>query len=130
MAEHYGCVVNLLGKAGYLKEAENLISSMPMKPKRCCLGCTSRCLQDTWKRRAVEGRSLGKSLLDLEPENSGRYTFCQTHSMQRQGNGIKAQKVRTLMKERGVKTVTGRSIIDLNGVVHEFKAGDSSRPLK
>jgi hypothetical protein len=30
--EHYGCMVDLLGRAGLLKEAENLILSMPVEP--------------------------------------------------------------------------------------------------
>ncbi|XP_040246819.1 pentatricopeptide repeat-containing protein At5g19020, mitochondrial [Aegilops tauschii subsp. strangulata] len=29
--KHYGCMVDLLGRAGHLKEAENLIQMMPMK---------------------------------------------------------------------------------------------------
>ena len=30
--EHYGCMVDLLGHAGLLKEAEKVISSIPMSP--------------------------------------------------------------------------------------------------
>jgi pentatricopeptide repeat protein len=29
--KHYGCMVDLLGRAGYLEEAEQLVSMMPMK---------------------------------------------------------------------------------------------------
>ncbi|KAL2254188.1 UNVERIFIED_CONTAM: Pentatricopeptide repeat-containing protein [Sesamum indicum] len=124
-AEHYGCVVNLLGKAGYLKEAENLISSMPMKPNGAVWGAL---LGACRMHGNVElGEKVGEILLDLEPENSGRYTLL-SNMYAKAGKWDKAQKVRTLMKERGVKTVTGRSIIDLKGIVHEFKAGDSSHP--
>jgi pentatricopeptide repeat protein len=31
-AEHYTCMVDLLGHAGHLKEAENIIKAMPCKP--------------------------------------------------------------------------------------------------
>jgi pentatricopeptide repeat protein len=31
-AEHYTCMVDLLGHAGHLKEAENIIKVMPCKP--------------------------------------------------------------------------------------------------
>ncbi|KAL0422106.1 UNVERIFIED_CONTAM: Pentatricopeptide repeat-containing protein [Sesamum latifolium] len=124
-AEHYGCVVNLLGKAGYLKEAENLISSMPMKPNGAVWG--ARLGACRIHGNVQLGEKAGEILLDLEPENSGRYTML-SNIYAKAGKWDKAQKVRTLMKERGVKTVTGRSIIDLNGVVHEFKAGDSSHP--
>jgi pentatricopeptide repeat protein len=29
--KHYGCMVDLLGRAGYLEEAEQLVATMPMK---------------------------------------------------------------------------------------------------
>jgi pentatricopeptide repeat protein len=32
IAEHYACMVDLLGRAGQLQEAENLIHMMPFKP--------------------------------------------------------------------------------------------------
>jgi pentatricopeptide repeat protein len=32
IAEHYACMVDLLGRAGHLQEAENLIDTMPFKP--------------------------------------------------------------------------------------------------
>lgn len=32
------------------------------------------------------------------------------------------------MKERGIKTNPGSSMIDVNGVIHEFKTGDGSHP--
>ncbi|KAK6159801.1 hypothetical protein DH2020_003182 [Rehmannia glutinosa] len=64
--EHYGCVVNLLGKSGYLNEAENLISSMPMKPNCAVWGallCACRIHNN------IElGQRVGEILLDLEPE--------------------------------------------------------------
>ncbi|XLR32523.1 hypothetical protein HN51_052475 [Arachis hypogaea] len=36
--EHYGCMVDLLSRAGLLVEAHNLIKSMPMKPNTIVLG--------------------------------------------------------------------------------------------
>ncbi|KAI3445430.1 hypothetical protein Pfo_002095 [Paulownia fortunei] len=125
MVEHYGCVVNLLGKAGYFNEAENFISSMPMKPNSAVWGAL---LGACRMHGNVElGEKVGEILLDLEPENSGRYTLL-SNIYAKVGKWDRAQKVRAVMKERGVKTITGRSMIDLKGVVHEFKVGDSSHP--
>ncbi|GFP80358.1 pentatricopeptide repeat-containing protein at5g48910 [Phtheirospermum japonicum] len=123
--EHYGCVVNLLGKRGYFKEAEDLIDSMPMKPNSAVWGaflCACR------KHNNVElGERVGEMLLDLEPGNSGRYALL-SNIYAKAGKFDRAERVRLLMKERGLKTVTGQSSIELNGVVHEFKAGDYSHP--
>ncbi|KAE8821082.1 pentatricopeptide repeat-containing protein [Hordeum vulgare] len=37
-AKHYGCMVDMLGQAGLLKEAQELIRSMPMAPDVIILG--------------------------------------------------------------------------------------------
>jgi pentatricopeptide repeat protein len=36
--EHYGCMVNLLGRAGLIKEAVDLIKSMPWEPNEVIWG--------------------------------------------------------------------------------------------
>ncbi|KAG8363914.1 hypothetical protein BUALT_Bualt19G0072000 [Buddleja alternifolia] len=123
--EHYGCVVNLLGRAGFLAEAEELILSMPMKPNGAVWGAL---LGACRIHGNVElGEKIGEILLDLEPENSGRYTLL-SNIYAKAGKWNNVEKLRKLMKERGVKSMLGKSVIDLNGVVHEFKVGDSSHP--
>lgn len=73
------------------------------------------------------GERVGKILLQLEPQNSGRYALL-SNIYAKAGRWDDVANVRKLMKERGVKTTTGTSMIDLNGVVHEFKMGDGSHP--
>jgi len=41
---HYGCMVDLLGRAGHLKEAHVVIKNMPVKPNSTVWGGTSWCL--------------------------------------------------------------------------------------
>lgn len=125
--EHYGCVVNLLAKAGYLNEAESLINSMPMKPTGAVWGallggCRVHGNVDLAER-------VGEILLDLEGENSGRYTLL-SNIYAKAGKWGRAEEVRAMMKRRGVKTVTGRSTIEVEGVVHEFQAGDSTKEIE
>ncbi|KAL5565897.1 hypothetical protein UlMin_029061 [Ulmus minor] len=123
--EHYGCVVDLLGRRGLFAEAEELISLMPMKPNAAVLGA----LLGACKIHGnVElGEKVGRVLLELEPHNSGRYTLL-SNIYAKAGRWDDVAKVRELMKERGVKTTPGISMIDLDGQVHEFKMGDGSHP--
>ncbi|KAK4476738.1 hypothetical protein RD792_015898 [Penstemon davidsonii] len=123
--EHYGCVVNLLGKAGYINEAEDVINSMPMKPNSVVWGAL---LGACRIHGNIElGEKVGEILLELEPENSIRYTLL-SNIYAKAAKWDRVEKLRKLMKERGVKTMTDRSMIDLKGTVHEFKVGDSSHP--
>lgn len=124
--EHYGCVVDLLGRAGLFDEAEELTSSMPMEPNTAVWGAL---LGACWKHGNLElGEKVGNILLATEPQNGGRYTLLSNiYAKARRWEDV--SRVRKLMKERGVKTNTGSSLIDLEGIVHEFKVGDSSHPL-
>ncbi|XP_052192600.1 LOW QUALITY PROTEIN: pentatricopeptide repeat-containing protein At5g48910-like [Diospyros lotus] len=121
--EHYGCVVDLLGRAGLLAEAEELINCMPVEANAAVWGAL---LGACRKHGNVElAERVGRILLELEPRNSGRYALL-SNIYAKAGRWEDAEKVRKLMKERGVKTSTGRSMIDLNGTVHEFKMGEGS----
>ncbi|QHO34308.1 pentatricopeptide repeat-containing protein At5g48910 isoform X2 [Arachis hypogaea] len=123
--EHFGSVVDLLGRAGLVNEAEKLIESMPMKPNAAVLGAL---LNACRIHGNVElGEQLGWILLDMEPQNSGRYSLL-SNIYAKAGRWDDVTRVRKLMKERGIKTIPGSSMIDLHGTVHEFKMGEGSHP--
>lgn len=69
--EHYGCVVDLLGRAGILGAAVKFIKSMPVKPDASVLGA----LLGACKIHGTTelGNEVGQKLLDLQPQHSGRY---------------------------------------------------------
>ncbi|WCJ43069.1 Pentatricopeptide repeat (PPR) superfamily protein [Euphorbia peplus] len=123
--EHYGCVVDLLGRAGLLAEAEEFIFSMPIEPSAAVWGALLGACRI--HGNAELGEKVGKILLELEPQNSGRYALL-SNIYAKAGRWNDVTEVRKLMKERGVKTTTGTSMIDFGGVVHEFKMGDGSHP--
>ncbi|KAL5783726.1 hypothetical protein ACOSP7_008755 [Xanthoceras sorbifolium] len=123
--EHYGSAVDLLGRAGLLAEAEELIDFMPMELNAAVWGAL---LGACRKHGNIElGERVGKILLEMEPENSGRYALLSS-IYAKEGRWDDVAQVRKLMKERGVKTNPGSSMIDLGGIVHEFKIGDGSHP--
>lgn len=123
--EHFGCVVDLLGRAGLVEEAEKFIESMPVKPNVAVWGAL---LNACRIHGNVElGERVGWILLDMEPRNSGRYALL-SNIYAKAGRWDDVARVRKLMKERGIETVPGSSMMDMGGKVHEFKMGDSSHP--
>ena len=125
--EHFGCVVDLLGRAGLVDEAEQFIESMPMKPNAAVWGAL---LNACRIHGNVElGERVGWILLDMEPQNSGRYALL-SNIYAKAGRWDEVTRVRKLMKERGVKTIPGSSMMDLGGAVHEFNMGEGSHPQK
>lgn len=120
--EHYGCMVDLYGRAGMLEEATKLIREMPMSPDASVLGA----LVGACKIHGnIElGEEIGKKVIELEPTNSGRYVLL-SNLYAEAGKRENVVKVRKLMNDREVKKAAGFSMIELEGVVYEFVAGGS-----
>ncbi|KAG8474617.1 hypothetical protein CXB51_031222 [Gossypium anomalum] len=123
--EHYGCMVDLLGRAGLLEEAKGLIELMPVKPNAVVWGAL---LNACRIHKNVElGTKVGKLLVEEDPDHGGRYVhLASIHAAA--GDWEQAVEARREMKERGVSKLPGCSAISLNGVVHEFLAGTKSHP--
>ncbi|CAF1986248.1 BnaC07g16710D [Brassica napus] len=121
--EHYGCVVDLLGRAGLLDEANRLVQKMPMKANAVIWGSLLKACQI---HKNIElGERIGEMLIGMDPNHGGRYVHtANIHAMG--GKWDKAAETRRLMKDKGVVKVPGCSMISLEGTTHEFTAGDRS----
>jgi pentatricopeptide repeat protein len=123
--EHYGCLADLLGRAGLVKEAEAVLLDMPMEPHAPQWGALMSSCQ--MHNSINVGERVGKRLIELEPEDGGRYVVLfNLYAV----NGLweEARAVRQMMEERGAKKETGLSFIEWNGLVHEFISGDTGHP--
>lgn len=124
--EHYGCMVDLLGRAGLLDEAHQLIKSMPVEANSIVWGALlngCRLHRDTGLAEYVL-----KKLIELEPWNSGNYVLLSNiYSTSHRWD--EAAKLRSILNEKRMKKIPGCSWIEVDGVVHEFLVGDKSHPL-
>ncbi|KAI4335220.1 hypothetical protein L6164_013887 [Bauhinia variegata] len=124
--DHYACMVDLLGRAGLLEEAEKFIASMPMKPDNA----TWRALLGACRvhRNLDMGKRVGKMLLECDKSHDGHYILL-ANIYAESTKGVIAEDIRKTMRGRKVKQVPGCSLIELGGVVHEFLAGDKSHEM-
>ncbi|XP_010271746.1 PREDICTED: pentatricopeptide repeat-containing protein At4g38010 [Nelumbo nucifera] len=125
--EHYGCMVDLLGRAGLLNEAQELIRTMPMPPDVLIWGAL---LSGCKAHGEIElSQKILNNLLDLESKDSGVYVLLSniyaTNDRWKHVTGI-----RKLMEEKGIRKAPGSSIIEVDGKSHEFLVGDSDHPQK
>lgn len=123
--EHYGCMVDLLGRAGLLKEAVQLVETMPVQPNAIIWGTL---LKACWMHRNVElGKHIGEILIEIDPNHGGRYIqLASIHALA--GEWDRVIEARMRMKQQGVSKLPGCSSISINGIVHEFLAGHRSHP--
>ncbi|KFK26721.1 hypothetical protein AALP_AA8G284300 [Arabis alpina] len=118
--EHYGAMVDLLGRAGRVKEAYELIESMPIEPD---LVIWRSLLSSS---RTYRNPELGEiAIQNLSKAKSGDYVLLSNiYSSTKKWES--AQKVRELMKKEGIRKAKGKSWVEFGGVIHRFKAGDTT----
>ncbi|KAJ6816788.1 putative pentatricopeptide repeat-containing protein [Iris pallida] len=123
--EHYGCMVDLLGRAGLVAEAEDLIRTMPMVPDYFVLGSLLGACR-VHKNIEVAKRTA-RRLLELDSRNGGTYVLLSNiySSME---DWDEVDRIRKLMVERNIRKPPGCSMIETGGEMHEFVAGDESHP--
>jgi len=121
--EHYCCMVDLLGRAGYLDEVQDFINNMPIKPDIAVWGSLlGACRIHT---NVELGKRVAEQIFELDPENSAPYLQL-SNIYATVGRWDDIENVQNLMKTRKVKKQPGCSWIEVNKQLHAFLAGDRS----
>lgn len=109
--EHYGCIVDMLGRAGLIEEAYQVIKSMPMEPNsviiRSFLGASRN---SSWVICSED--ELGKLLLKSEPHLGANYVLAAGMSSL-SGQWKDAADLRVVMRRKGLKKVPGCSWVKI-----------------
>ncbi|KAL5719149.1 hypothetical protein ACHQM5_011970 [Ranunculus cassubicifolius] len=123
--EHENCVVDMLARAGHLREAEKFISQMSFNPdivvwKTLLAACRTH--------RDVEiGKRTAESVLKLDPSDSGAHVLlCNIYASS--GCWDDVARVRKSMRSRGVRKAPGQSWIEFRDGIHVFSVEDRSHP--
>lgn len=123
--EHYGCMVDLLCRGGYVTEAHELIKRMPMPPDAGIWGALLFACR-THGYLALAEHAVGH-LLELEPWNAGNYVLLSNIYAAR-GQWDDVKRVREKMRGMNVHKTPGSSAIEIQSSIHEFVMGDRSHP--
>ncbi|XP_057840012.2 putative pentatricopeptide repeat-containing protein At1g68930 [Cryptomeria japonica] len=123
--DHYACMVDLLGRAGRLGEAQKLINHMPCEPT--ALVWRTLLAACRIHNNLELGKQVAEKILELEPEHPAMYVLI-SNIYSAAGKFDVADKMRKLMTYRGVKKEPGFSWIEVNNKVHSFAVSDRSHP--
>lgn len=123
--EHYGCMIDLLGRAGKVDEAVKLIHEMKYEPD----AVTWRALLGACKVHKNIDMAIyaAKEILKLDPLDAGTYILLSNIYANSQ-RWEDVEQVRMAMRERGVKKEPGCSWIEVDKLIHAFVLGDTSHP--
>lgn len=106
--EHYACLVSLLGRSGMLRDAYELIKSIPGKPHP---GAWGALLGGCKLHGDIElGKIAANKLFEIEPENAGNYVSLSNiyANTDRWGD---VSDVRAEMSVKGVSKIVGRTLV-------------------
>lgn len=124
-AEHYACVVDMLGRAGLLNEARSFIERMPVKPDvlvwQALLGACSI------HGDSEMGKYAAEKLFLAQPDSPAPYIL-MANIYSCSGRWKERAKAIKRMKEMGVDKETGISWIEIEKQVHSFVVDDKMHP--
>lgn len=123
--DHYGAMVDLLGRAGRLNEAWDFIQKMPIEPGITVFGAM---LGACKIHKNVElGEKAANRLFELNPDEGG-YHVLLANIYAAASMWDKLAEVRTVMEKKGLQKTPGCSLVDLKNEVHSFYSGSTSHP--
>ncbi|KAL7115054.1 hypothetical protein ACP275_04G160300 [Erythranthe tilingii] len=123
--EHYGCMVDLLGRAGKVEEAIELINEMKCEPD----AVTWRTLLGACRvhRKMDLAEYAAKRVLSLDSHDAGTYILLSNIYANTQ-RWEDVENLRKSMKNVGIQKEPGCSWIEINKHVHAFMLGDKAHP--
>ncbi|KAF7145610.1 hypothetical protein RHSIM_Rhsim04G0179400 [Rhododendron simsii] len=123
--EHYASVADLLGRAGKLEEAYEFISRTHTKPEG---SVWSTLLASCRVHKNTEvAEKVAEKIFTLDPNNMVAYVLL-SNTYSAAGRWKEAAKLRTIMRDKGMRKKPACSWVEVNNKVHAFVAGDKSHP--
>ncbi|KAK9161830.1 hypothetical protein Syun_008171 [Stephania yunnanensis] len=117
---HYGCLVDLLGRAGFVNEAKELIDRMPIEPNPVIW---KTLLSACRMHKNVElAEHVARVAIESAPQDSGFYALL-FNIFAEAGYWNNMANVRREMNDLEVQKTVGCSWVEVDGVIHEFFAG-------
>ncbi|KAJ0968861.1 hypothetical protein J5N97_021738 [Dioscorea zingiberensis] len=123
--EHFACMVDLLGRAGLLEQAKEIIDNMPIKPSAEVWGALLGACKIHGNTTLAE--ISVKHLLELDLKDSGSYVLL-AKLYSDSGKLDDTAEVRKFMKERRIRKNPGCSWIEVKDRIHVFTADDVKHP--
>ncbi|KAL6192946.1 hypothetical protein ACLB2K_034031 [Fragaria x ananassa] len=124
--DHYTCIIDLLSRAGRLEEARSFITKMPMRPD--AIGWATLLSSCRFRSNIEIGKWAAKSLREIDPQNPASYVLLSSIYAAK-GKWDEVSKLRTGMRDKGIRKEPGCSWIKYKSRVHIFSADDQSSPF-
>lgn len=125
--EHYGCMVDLLARAGLLDQAMDFVENMPIEADSIIW---STLLGACRSYKNIELAEIAlKRLVELQPQNPSNYvTVSNIYGGASRWDDV--ARLKAAMRDTGHKKLPGCSYIEVDNGVVEFYCLDERHPMK
>lgn len=123
--KHYGCMVDLLARAGLIEKAYDFIQNMPIRPDASVWGALLGACRI--HGNAELGTLASDRLFEVDPENVG-YHVLLSNIYANAGKWDVMGEVRSFARDRGLRKTPGWSSIEVNNTFEVFYTGNQTHP--
>lgn len=122
---HYSSMVDILGRAGQIGEAHNLIENLPFEATASMWGSVLASCRSHGNLQLAE--VAAGHLFDMEPNNAGNHILLSDiYAANKRWDDV--ARTRKFLKENEVKKERGKSWIEIKDMVHSFMVGERNHP--
>ncbi|KAF2319835.1 hypothetical protein GH714_019526 [Hevea brasiliensis] len=123
--EHYGCLIDILGRAGKFEEALEVVRGMKIEPDEVVWGSLLNGCKVHGHTDLAE--FAVKKLIEIDPKNGG-YGIMLANLYGELGKWDESRKVRKMLKEHDAYKTPGCSWIEVDNKVNQFYSADKTHP--
>ncbi|XP_065878086.1 pentatricopeptide repeat-containing protein At1g33350 [Euphorbia lathyris] len=123
--EHYGCLIDILGRAGRFEEALEVIRDMKVEPDEVVWGSLLNGCKVYGNTDLAE--FAVKKLIEIDPKNGG-YGIMLANLYGGLGKWDEVRVVRKKLKEQNAYKIPGCSWIEVDNEVYQFYSVDKTHP--
>lgn len=123
---HYSSMVDILGRAGLIHEAYDMIVNMPFDATASIWGSLLASCRIYKSLPLAE--VAAQKLFEMEPNNAGNHILLSNiYAANKKWEEV--ARTRKLLRDSEVKKEKGKSWIEIKNKVHSFMVGDINHPL-
>ncbi|KAL3528466.1 hypothetical protein ACH5RR_007788 [Cinchona calisaya] len=123
--EHYGCIIDLLGRAGQFDEALEVVQGMRIMPDEVVWGSLLNGCKIHGRPDLAE--FAVKKLIEIDPNNGG-YVAMLANLYGAMGKWDEVRELRKTLTDQNAYKTPGCSWIEVDNQVHQFYSVDKSHP--
>ncbi|KAJ6790494.1 pentatricopeptide repeat-containing protein [Iris pallida] len=123
---HYSCMVDVLGRAGLVSEARDLIETMPYEATPSMWGSLLSSCRIHGDHEVA--KVAADHLFEMEPNNAGNHVLLSNVYASNKKWGEVAM-TRKLLKDSSAKKEMGKSWIEVKNKVYVFVVGEGNHPM-